>query len=320
MRRGRFMKILVTEPQYLSGKALGILKGCGSVVAKKMGRGELQRQILDADALMVRIDTTIDKKLLQKAGKLRIIGSVTTSLDHIDLDYARRLGVKVVNLNGAHTVPTAEYAIGMILALCRNVPWAHQSLSRGVWKRYMFIGRELNGKILGIVGFGKIGKQVALYARAFGMKVLYYDPYVKSSKLGERASSLEGLLRQSDIVTVHALLTKETDNMIDYKQILMMKKDALLLTSAAKGRVVNTTALLRALEGKRIAGAAIDVFPSEPLENPRDPLVAYARKNRNLLITPHIGGSTHEAVERASVEIATAIAQELKSGKKGQLD
>ncbi|MDE1824971.1 MAG: hydroxyacid dehydrogenase [Candidatus Micrarchaeota archaeon] len=309
------MKILVTEPEYLGADALSMLRGAGVVLARKMDRRELERRILDADALMVRIDTTVDKKLLKKAKKLRIVGSVTTSLDHIDIKYAGKMGIKVVSLHGAHTVPTAEYTVGMMLALCRNVPWAHQSLSSGVWKRYMFIGRELSGKTLGIVGFGKIGKQVAIYARAFGMKIIYYDPYVKSSRLGEKARTLERLLGRSDIITVHALLTKETDNMIGYRQISMMKRDSLLLTSSAKGRVVNCKALLRALKNGKIAGAAIDVFPNEPISGPNDELIAYARGHRNLLVTPHIGGSTKEAIDRASLEIAAAIAGELKGRK-----
>ncbi len=215
-------RILVTEPEYLSEEALGVLRSVGDVTAKRVSRKELEHIIRDVDVIFVRVDTKLDARMLELAGRLKLIASVTTGLNHIDLEAAKKKGIKVINLHGTHTVPTAEHTMALILALSRNIPWAYDNIRQGRWERYKFIGKLLNGKTLGIIGMGRIGSQVARYAKAFGMRVVAYDPYVKSSEVA-MMESLDKLLREADVITIHTMLTHETRGMIgqqepDYRQ------------------------------------------------------------------------------------------------------
>ena len=307
-------RILVTEPEYFDEDAIKELKKSGELIIKRLSRKQLEKIIPSIDVLVVRIETKVDKALLRKAKRLKVIGSATTGLDHIDMDLAKRMGIKVISLHGIHTIPTAEHTMALMISLCRNIPWAHASLSKGVWQRYRFIGNELDGKTLGIIGLGRIGKQVAKYATGLGMNVIYYDPYVSGNSIAHKLSSLQKLLGAADIVSVHASLTKETEDLIGAKELRQMKKSSLLINTA-RGRIVNYTALLEALGKHKISGAAIDVFPNEPLANPKDQVIAYARAHQNLLVTPHLGGSTREAIHRAGLEVSTKIGIELRRKK-----
>ncbi len=299
--------ILVTEPEYFDKEAIDVLKSVGKVIAQRLTKQDLVKEIEDVDALVCRIETQVDKSVLDAAKKLKVIGSATTGLNHIDVEYAKQKGVKVINLSGTHTASTAEYTFTLILALARKLPWAFDNLREGRWERHKFFGQNLHGKTLGIIGYGKIGRQVADYAKAFGMKIIAFDPYVKSADI--MLVSLEDLLKQSDVITIHAMLTKETENLIGEEQFKLMKKDALLV-NAARGQIVNSGALINALKNNLILGAAQDVFTQEPLP-PTDPLIKYAAENSNLLITPHIAATTHEAAHEAGLEIVTRIKEEL---------
>ena len=310
------MKILVTEPEYFDDKAIRMLSRQGTVVAKRLTYKELSNIISEVDAILVRIETYLDRAMLRRAKKLRVIGSATTGLNHIDVKYALEHGIEVISLHGTHTVPTAEHTLALMLSLCRKIPWAHAALLRGEWQRYRFIGTQLSGKTLGIIGFGRIGSQVAKYAESLGMHVIFYDPYVKPKSGKAISVPLRRLLAGSDIITIHAALTKETRNMISAAEFRAMKRSALLVNTA-RGEIVDQEALISALANHKIAGAAEDVFPKEPMEG-RGRLQAYAKTHGNLIITPHISASADDAVHAAGVEIAGKVCKVLSHQKKGK--
>ena len=301
------LKILVLEPEYFDGDAIRKLRTIGSVTVKRMTRAELLRRIKDFDILVVRIEAKLDKAVLSRAVRLKAIGSATTGLNHIDLDYASKHVIKIFNLHGAHTIPTAQHTMALMLSLMRNVPWAYDSLSSGKWERYKFIGTQLDGKTLGIIGLGRIGSTVCRYAKAFGMNVIYYDPYV-SSKLAKRVS-LNNLLKSSDVITVHAALNRTNANELNGKEISLIKKGAFLVNTA-RAEIIDYRSMLSSLKSGRIKGAAVDVFMHEPVSVHEKALLEYSRHNGNLIVTPHIGASTREALHHAGLEIANDLAKE----------
>ncbi len=304
------LNILVNNPEYFDKDAMKILNGIGNVTAKNMSNEELLKKIHIFDILVIRVDTKVTKKILDKAINLKLIGSATTGLNHIDIEYAKKKKIKVLNLHGAHTLPTAQHTIALMLALSRNIPWAFENLKNGKWERYKFIGTQLNGKTLGIIGLGRIGSQVAEYAKAFDMKVIAYDPFIKKNSVP--LVSLNTLLKTSDIISLHPMLTTSSRNMLQLKQFKLMKKTALLINTS-RGEVINTNDLFVALKKHIISGAALDVFPEEPFLKKGNRFVNYALKNKNLIMTPHIGASTREAIHIVGVEIANKIKKELKS-------
>jgi D-3-phosphoglycerate dehydrogenase len=303
------LKILILEPEYFDSYAVKALESVGKVTAKRMDRKELMASIGEFDILVVRIETRLDAFMLSKAKKLKLIGSATTSLNHIDLGYAKDHGIKVLNLHGTHTIPTAEHALSLTLSLARNIPWAYESIREGKWERHKFIGIGLDGKTIGIVGLGRIGKRVATYAKSLGMNVIYYDPYV-NSRIAQK-TSLNSLLKKSDIISIHAALTDETLMMIGKKEFSNMKENALVINTA-RGLIIDNDALIKALKSKSIAGAAIDVFPNEPVSHMEKELLDYSKSAANLLLTPHLGASTREALHAAGMDIAKQIFREVR--------
>lgn len=303
-------KILVLEPEYFDKEVIKLLGKVGKVNVKRLTRRQLEAEIVDTDVLVVRIEDHIDKNILSRAKKLKVIGSATTGLDHIDVKYAKSKGIEIISLHGTHTVPAAEHTLALMLSLARKIPWAHRSMSHGHWRRHRFIGMQMEGKTLGIVGLGRIGSRVAGYANALGMHVLYDDPSTPSSKLGTKVS-LEKLLKNSDIVSLNDSLTNTSLHEIGYREFKMMKKSALLVNTA-RAEVIDHGALLKALENGVISGAAVDVFPKEPLHDKNAPIVKYARTHSNLILTPHIAATTVDAVHEAGMEIAKGIAKYLK--------
>ncbi|HLC59042.1 MAG TPA: hydroxyacid dehydrogenase [archaeon] len=298
------VNILVTEPEYFNEDAMKILRETGEVKATRLTKEQLLNEVKDVDALVVRIETHLSKEVLERAKKLKVIGSATTGLNHIDTDYAKERGIKVINLQGAHTFATAEHAFALMLSFYRRIPWAHEHLKKGGWDRHKFIGNSLKGKTLGILGYGRIGRKLSEFAKAFGMDIIAFDPYVKTDEV--KLVSFEELLKNSDVITIHAMLTKETEKMINYDSLKMMKKNAILINTARAG-IVDVHALLRALKENLIYGAALDVFSNEPITNEEKHILEHAEQNHNLLITPHIAASTHEAAQEAGVEIALKI-------------
>lgn len=310
------MKILLTEPEFFPNDFLESLKKFGKVVPKRTTREELKEEIKDTDILIGRVETKIDNEILKNAKNLKLIISVTTALDHIDVEEAKKRGIEVFNPVGYATTAVAEYTMALILSLARRIPWAHYRLSLGGWDRHEFLGNELSRKTLGLIGFGKIGRKVAEYAKTFGMNIVYFDPYIDkktAEEIGAREVSFDELLSISDIISIHAFLSKETENMINIQQLSKMKRNAMLI-NVARGDIVNEKDLVEALKQGIIAGAAVDVFSQEPLDRSSE-LVKFASQSNNLILTPHIAGSSADAIKNAS-EIVLQKISEFVEGRK----
>ncbi len=313
------MKILITEPEYFPEKSLKALESIGEITTKKLSRQELLKTIENFDIIIVRIETEIDREVINLAKKLKIIASVTTGVNHIDVDYAKEKNIKIINLEGANSNSAAEHTFALILSLVRNIPNSFESIKKSEWKRHEFIGHELKDKTLGIVGFGRIGSRIAVFAKSFGMNVLTYDKYVTkdfAKNIGASLVSLEELLKDSDIITLNCILTSETKAMISYKEFEKMKKFAFLVNTS-RAEVVDEKALLDALKSGKIRGAALDVIEDEKMlrENKEgtNTLIEYAKNHKNLIITPHLGGLTHESINDATMFVVNKIKESLKS-------
>ncbi len=272
---------------------------------------KLKEALPTAHALLVRSETKVTAEMLAAAPHLRVIGRAGIGVDNIDVDEATRRGIAVFNAPGGNTVSAAEHTLGLLLALERKIPWADASMRRGEWDRTRFLGTELRGKVLGIVGLGRIGAHLAKLAQAIGMKVLAYDPYLTEARAQElrvELLPLDDLLPQVNVVTLHLPLTKETRNLIDRRRLSLMKPNAVLL-NCARGGLVDEAALLEALEQGKLAGAAIDVFETEPL-----PADSPLRKAERVILTPHLAASTAEAQELVSLEICRIVRDALVTG------
>ena len=272
---------------------------------------DLARAVGEAEAVVVRSGTRITRDSLKYAKQLRVIGRAGVGVDNIDVDAATELGVAVLNAPSGNTISAAELTFALLLALVRRVPAADRSMRTGEWDRKSFNGIELYGKTLGLIGAGRIGGEVARRARAFGMRVITYDPYLTPERAGAleiELATLEDVLRRSDVISLHVPLTEATANLIGERELAMLKKTAVLV-NAARGGVINEAALQNALQNKQIAGAALDVFEAEPL--PADhPL----RNAPNVVLTPHLGAATAEAQQNVAIEIAEAVRAALLEG------
>jgi D-3-phosphoglycerate dehydrogenase len=266
-------------------------------------RAQLLPALAEADAVIIRSATTIDAEALEHAPRLRVVARAGIGLDNVDVDAATRAGVMVVNAPTSNIVSAAEHAIALLLALARNVPQAMTSLRSGQWKRAAFTGVELQGKVAGLLGLGKIGVLVAQRLAAFGMTVIAYDPYVaaaRAAQLGVRLVSLEELLAESDVISVHLPKNAETVGIIADRQLHMVKP-GVLIVNAARGGIVDEAALAGALADGRVAGAALDVYATEPCTD--SPLFGLP----NVVVTPHLGASTNEAQEKAGTQVARSV-------------
>jgi D-3-phosphoglycerate dehydrogenase len=311
--------ILNIEPADYSPQARAILQSAGELREKALSRAALLRDLADVDVLITRLAHRIDEPVFAAAPRLRVLVTATTGLDHIDLTAARRRGVQVLSLKGEtrflRTIAaTAEHTWGLLLALLRHIPAASADVRAGRWNRDAFIGNELRGKRLGIVGVGRIGEKIARYGLAFGMKVSGYDPLRRRLPRGvTRCPSLDALLRRSDILTLHVPLEPGTTAMIDAAAFARLPPGAVLINTA-RGAVVDEAALLAALQSGRLAGAGLDVVCDEQgIEAGRlHPLLRAARHHPSLLITPHIGGCTVESRARTEVFMARKLMRALQ--------
>src|SRR5581483_1794669 len=297
------MKIVVAEK--ISSSAIEALKEPRWViVTPDQLDGNLASELESADALIVRSAVQVDAALLEHARKLRVGG------DNIDVDAATRKGIAVMNTPGANAVAVAEHTLGLMLAMARFICRANDLMHAGKWEKKSLQGSELRGKVLGIVGLGRIGMEVARRARAFGMEIYAHDPFVSASvakEQGIRMADLDELYSRSDYLTFHVGLTPQTAGMINAKSIAKMKK-GVRLVNCARGELVNEADLSHGLKQGQVAAAALDVFAEEPPRN--SPLVSLA----NVILTPHIGGSTHEAQEAVGVQVAMQVKEYLKHG------
>ena len=268
----------------------------------------LLETIGDFDALIVRGRTKVTASILEAAPKLKVVGRAGVGVDNIDLAAAQSRGVTVVNAPTATTIAVAEHTFGLMLSLVRQIPSADASMKSGLWNKKNLVGTELNAKTLGIIGMGQIGSGVAQRAAAFGVKIYGYDLFIDDETIdqrGARPTTLNSLLAKSEIITLHVPLTPETRGMINGQTIGMMKRGTYLIC-AARGGVVDETALLNALESGQIAGAALDVFSAEP------PGLTALVAHPNVIATPHIGAQTSEAQARSAVDISEEVLAVLK--------
>lgn len=304
------MRVLVKEK--IADSGVELLRQSFEVdLGLEMSDEELREAIGSYDAILVRSATQVTADLIERADNLKVIGRAGTGVDNVDIPAATRRGIVVANAPESNSVAAAEHTLALALALCRNVPQAHGSLTGGAWERSRFKGSELYGKTLGVIGFGRIGQLVARRALSFEMEVLGFDKFVSAERfreLGvEGVDELDELLGRADVVTLHVPKTPETVNLIDAEAVAAMKQGARLV-NCARGELVDLDAVLAGLESGKLGGAALDVFPSEPFtDHP-----VFARDD--VVVTPHLGASTAEAQDRAGVVTAEQVTAALSGG------
>ena len=273
--------------------------------------GELERRIGEFDAIVIRSATKLTAELIERATRMRAIGRAGTGVDNVDIPAATKRGIVVANAPESNSVAAAEHTLALALALFRNVPQAHATLAAGEWARSRFGGNELYGKTLGVIGFGRIGQLVARRAQSFDMDVVAFDKFVSAERfrdLGvEGVETSEELYERSDLITIHLPKTPETINWLDTEAFAAMK-DGVRIVNCARGELIDLEALEAALESGKVAGAALDVFPTEPMtEHP-----LFGRDD--VVVTPHLGASTAEAQDRAGIVTAEQVAAALTGG------
>lgn len=309
-------RILVAEARRFSPAALAILQDVGDVTLADLDRPGLLAAVRDADVVWVGLRTRIDADLLGSARGLKCIVTNTTGLNHIDTLEATRRGVRVLSLRGEETFlrgvrATAEHTVGLMLALMRRIPAATAHVAQGGWDRDAFIGGELYGKRVGVIGYGRLGQLVTRYLRAFDAEVIIADPYVRRGAYDDTppCRDLNQLLRTADIVTVHVNLSSETTLLLGPEQFGLMRRGTWLVNTS-RGEVIDEAALLKALLNQHLAGAALDVLHDEQNLGQREhPLRTYAREHDNLLLTPHVGGCTVESRLKTELFMANRLCQ-----------
>jgi D-3-phosphoglycerate dehydrogenase / 2-oxoglutarate reductase len=306
-------RVVVAEPFAESG--LAVLRERGIEIVSCVGKPEsLAAALAEADGLIVRSETRVDRELLRHGPNLAVVARAGVGVDAIDVAAATDAGIVVLNTPGANTLAATEQTFALMLALVRHVPAASAALRAGIWDRKALIGTELAQKTLGIVGLGRIGGAVAQRATAFGMKLLATDPFISQARadaFGVELVPLDELLRRADIVTLHTPLNAQTRGMIDAAKLALLQAHARIV-NCARGGLIDETALLAALDAGVLAGAAIDVVAVEP--PPPDGPGAKLHRHPNVVATPHLGGSTVEALERIAVELAQDVARVLLGG------
>ena len=307
------IKVLITDKLAQEGiDLLNSVDGVETIVKTGISEDELAEIIGEHDGLIIRSGTTVTAKVLANPGKLKAIARAGVGVDNIDVPEATRKGILVMNTPGGNTLSAAEHTMALMLSMSRNVVPACNSLKSGAWDRKKYMGNQLNGKVLGVIGLGRIGMAVAKMAKGFNMKILGYDPLAapaEAEKLGvEVTDGLERIFKEADYISVHVPKNKLTLNMIDVEQIKIMKP-TVRLVNCARGGIINEDALYNALAEKRIAGAALDVYPTEPPENTR------FAEFENCLVTPHLGASTKEAQIDVAVEATQILVDAIKGGQ-----
>ncbi len=304
-------RVLVAEAVGDSGVDLLQVAGFDTEVGVGWSREELEQRIGDFAGILVRSATKVDAELIARATNLRVIARAGVGIDNIDVPAATKRGIIVANAPRSNIVTAAEHTMALLLALARNIPQAHGALTAGRWARKDFNGTELMDKTLGVLGFGRIGQLVATRAKAFGMRVIAYDPYVASElydNLGvEKCDTSAALYAGADFITVHLPNTPETDGWLDAAAFAKMR-DGVRILNVARGSLIVDADLKDAIDSGRVAGAALDVFRSEPMTD--HPLFGYP----NVIVTPHLGASTTEANDRAGYQAAEQIVAALQGG------
>ncbi len=296
------MKILVSDQ--ISELGVAKLREKAVVdVCTDLTPDQLVARIPEYDALVVRSSTKVTRQVLEAGVNLKVVGRAGVGVDNIDVEAATQRGIIVINAPEGNTISAAEHTIAMMTALARNIPAASQSMRCHEWKRSKFMGVELFKKTLGLIGLGRIGSEVVKRAKAMGMDILAYDPYIsaeRAEKLGVTLTTTEEIYRKADFITMHTPLTKATYHMIGEKELAMMK-DGVRIINCARGGLIDEAALYAALKSGKVAGAALDVFEQEPVvDNPLCEL-------ENVILTPHLGASTEEAQVNVAVQVAEQV-------------
>lgn len=302
------MKVLVADKMSL--KADEVLRNLGfEVVLGFQSETPIDELIVDADALIVRSATTVTADLMAKAKQLKVIGRAGVGIDNIDTSAAKDLSIAVMNTPLANTISTAEQTLALLFAVARHIPQANESAHQGKWDKSQFTGVELFGKTYGIIGFGNIGKAVACRAIALGMNVLVYDPMTTNEVKGAKKVSLDELCKEADFISLHCVLTEETKHLFNAERFAKLKKGVRFINTA-RGGLVDSKALVAAINNGTVAGAALDVFENEPTIEPH--LIDEPR----IILTPHISASTSDAQVNVAVEIANKVADFLMAQAK----
>lgn len=301
------LRCLVSDP--LGDDGIRILEEGGEIevlVETKLDRAQLKARLNEVDAVVIRSGTTITADLLEGNTRLKVIGRAGIGVDNVDVPAATAAGIVVMNTPGGNAVTTAEHTIALMLAAARRIPQAHMKLAAGVWDRKSFVGTELAGKTLGVVGLGNIGSIVADRAKGLKMKVIGYDPFVtpeRAAQLGVELAELDEVIANCDVLTLHVPLTDKTRGLINEASLKTMRKGAIIV-NCARGGIIDEPALAAALESGHISAAALDVFAEEP-PAPDNPLL----RAPNVVYTPHLGASTAEA----QAKVALAIAEQVRA-------
>jgi D-3-phosphoglycerate dehydrogenase / 2-oxoglutarate reductase len=302
------MKIVIADK--ISPSALKVFAEHPDWTIVSPDKEHLAGELANADAIVVRSATFVDDAMMEHAPKLRVIGRAGVGVDNVDLEAATKRGIVVMNTPGGNAVAVAEHTFALMLSMARFIPRAHSTMTAGKWEKKTLQGTELRGKTLGVVGLGRVGVEVSRRAQAFGMKVVAHDPYVAptlAQQLNVTMVPLEELFAQSDYITLHVGLTPQTQGMINADAIKKMKK-GVKLVNCARGELLNETAVVEALQSGQLGGAALDVYSHEPLKD--SPLITLP----NVILTPHIAGSTNEAQEAVGVQIALQVREYLTKG------
>ena len=300
-------KILITDG--LDGTGQSILRESAEVDDKSgISANDLLKVVPEYDALIVRGRTKVTASIMDAASRLKVIGRAGVGVDNIDLEAAKRHGMTVVNAPTSTSLAVAELTFGLLLALAREIPRADSAMKQGKWLKKELEGVELNGKTLGVVGFGRIGMEVGKRAAAFGMNVIAYDPLISADDIKKRGAdpaSLQDLYAWSDFISLHMPLTVDTRDMVGPLAFSQMK-DGVRIVCAARGGIIHEAALVEALNNGKVAGAALDVFSVEP------PGLTEAVSHPRVIATPHVGAQTAEAQSRASEDIAHEVLSALR--------
>ncbi|NMM54093.1 phosphoglycerate dehydrogenase [Paenibacillus aquistagni] len=298
-------KVLVSDP--ISDFGIQLLMDAPDVTVDKkpgLSEDELIGVIGEYDALLVRSQTKITPRIMQAAKKLKVIGRAGVGVDNIDLDAATKSGIIVINAPDGNTITTCEHAFAMMMALARHIPQAYVKTIQGTWDRKSFVGVELRNKTLGVLGMGRIGSEVAKRAKAFGMEIIGFDPFMteeRAEKIGVKLGTVDEIIRQADFLTVHTPLTAETKHMIARPQFEVMKK-GMRIVNCARGGIIDELALVEAIDEGIVAGAAFDVFEAEPPQADH-PFLTHPK----IIVTPHLGASTIEAQENVAIDVSEQV-------------
>lgn len=296
------MKVLIADS--VSEEGINVLRSCAEVDVKTgLKTEELVSVIGDYEALVVRSQTQVTAEVIAAGKKLQVIGRAGVGVDNVDIEEATRRGIVVVNAPTGNTISAAEHTIALLLALARHIPQANTSLKSGAWKRSAFMGTEVRNKTLGLIGLGNVGSEVARRARGLEMKLIAHDPFISAEhahNLQVELVTMKQLFKEADFITLHTPLTAKTKGMIGEKELALVKPTVRIINTA-RGALIDEEALARAVKEKRVAGAAIDVFPVEPTTE------SALFESDNIIVTPHLGASTAEAQVMAARDVAEQI-------------